>query len=40
MVNVAIIKDAKGRVLLDHDEDLKKGFVVEKEETKTGGFEL
>jgi hypothetical protein len=39
MVSVAIIENAKRRVLLDHDEDLRKDFVVDKNETKTGGFE-
>jgi hypothetical protein len=40
MVNVMIIEDAKGRVLLDLVEDSKKDLVPDKEETETGGFEL
>ncbi|MCI82661.1 hypothetical protein A2U01_0103935, partial [Trifolium medium] len=39
-VNVVIIEGAKGRVLLDLHEDLRKEFILEKEETKTGGIEL
>jgi hypothetical protein len=34
-VNVARIKDTKGRVLLDLDIDFKKSIIVDKEETKT-----